>query len=92
MQRNESLSALQALALLNNKFMLAMARHFAERIAQEREGLDAQIEPSGAVAMVNARLEDCKANQSRTSHGEAIPKTTKTRDNTRRKNIMHKFS
>ena len=30
-RRNESLSALQALALLNNDFMVTMARHFAER-------------------------------------------------------------
>ena len=34
-KRNETLSALQALALLNNGFMVAMAEHFAERIAKE---------------------------------------------------------
>jgi hypothetical protein len=31
-KRNESLSALQALALLNNGFMVAMSQHFAARI------------------------------------------------------------
>jgi mono/diheme cytochrome c family protein len=31
-KRNESLSALQALALLNNGFMVAMSQHFAERM------------------------------------------------------------
>ena len=31
-KRNESLSALQALALLNNDFMVTMAKHFAERL------------------------------------------------------------
>ncbi len=37
-KRNESLTALQALALLNDKFMLRMAQHFAERI--EKKGGD----------------------------------------------------
>lgn len=32
-KRNESLSALQALALLNNGFMVTMSGHFAERVA-----------------------------------------------------------
>jgi hypothetical protein len=31
-RRNESLSALQALALLNDGFMVTMAKHFAERV------------------------------------------------------------
>jgi hypothetical protein len=42
-KRNESLSALQALALLNNSFMLTMSRHFAERLTKERSNLDSQI-------------------------------------------------
>jgi mono/diheme cytochrome c family protein len=33
-RRNESLSALQALALLNNGFMVTMSQHFGERIAK----------------------------------------------------------
>ena len=37
-KRNESLTALQALALLNDKFMLRMAQHFAERV--EKKGGD----------------------------------------------------
>ena len=44
-KRNESLSPLQALALLNNGFMIAQARHFAERLQQEKPNdLAAQIE------------------------------------------------
>jgi hypothetical protein len=43
-KRNESLSALQALALLNNSFMLSMSKHFAERVAKEGAELDAQME------------------------------------------------
>ena len=42
-KRNESLSALQALALLNNSFILAMSKHFGERIARERGDLDSQV-------------------------------------------------
>lgn len=34
-KRNESLSPLQALALLNNGFMVSQARHFAERLERE---------------------------------------------------------
>jgi hypothetical protein len=43
-RRNESLSALQALALLNNGFMVTQARHFAERIEREAPELPAQVE------------------------------------------------
>ncbi|MDQ3010205.1 MAG: PSD1 and planctomycete cytochrome C domain-containing protein [Acidobacteriota bacterium] len=44
-KRNESLSPLQALALLNNGFMITQARHFAERLEQERpDDLAGQIE------------------------------------------------
>jgi mono/diheme cytochrome c family protein len=35
-KRNESISPLQALALLNNGFMVTQARHFAERLQQEK--------------------------------------------------------
>ena len=38
-KRNETLSALQALALLNNGFMLTMSKHMAERV-EKREGDD----------------------------------------------------
>ncbi len=44
-KRNESLSPLQALALLNNGFMVTQAQHFAERLQQEKPNdLAAQIE------------------------------------------------
>ncbi|MCG3163469.1 MAG: hypothetical protein JMDDDDMK_04896 [Acidobacteria bacterium] len=44
-KRNESLSPLQALALLNNGFMVTQARHFAERLQRERPNdLARQIE------------------------------------------------
>jgi hypothetical protein len=34
-KRNESISALQALALLNNGFMVVQARQFADRVVRE---------------------------------------------------------
>jgi hypothetical protein len=42
-RRNETLTALQALSLLNNKFTLAMSQHFANRLAQEGKGSGHQI-------------------------------------------------
>ncbi|MCA9118791.1 MAG: PSD1 domain-containing protein [Planctomycetaceae bacterium] len=42
--RNETLTSLQALSLLNNKFNLAMAEHFARRLEQERPTLHEQLE------------------------------------------------
>ena len=36
-RRNESLSALQALTLLNNGFMVTMSKHFAEQIAAAKK-------------------------------------------------------
>jgi len=42
-KRNESLSALQALALLNNGFMLTQSQHFAERVQAEHADLEGQV-------------------------------------------------
>ena len=42
-KRNESLSALQALALLNNGFMLTQSTLLAERVARERGEVKAQV-------------------------------------------------
>ena len=42
-RRNETLTALQALSLLNNKFTLAMSQHFANRLAHEGKGSGYQI-------------------------------------------------
>ncbi|HLW67931.1 MAG TPA: DUF1553 domain-containing protein, partial [Gemmataceae bacterium] len=43
-RRNESLSALQALALLNNDLMIVMARHYAERLQKCDGDLAAKVE------------------------------------------------
>ena len=42
--RNETLTSLQALSLLNNKFNLVMSEHFAQRLAGERASLPEQLE------------------------------------------------
>ncbi len=42
-KRNETLTALQALSLLNNKFSIAMARHFAARLEKEAGDLPEQV-------------------------------------------------
>jgi hypothetical protein len=41
-QRNETLTSLQALSLLNNGFSLAMARHFADRLAASGGSVEEQ--------------------------------------------------
>ena len=50
-RRNESLSALQALALLNNGFMVTQARHFAERVQREEANLSEQVERAHLLAL-----------------------------------------
>jgi Protein of unknown function (DUF1553)/Protein of unknown function (DUF1549)/Planctomycete cytochrome C len=42
-RRNESLSPLQALALLNNGFMLSQSQHFTARVQGESSDLDGQV-------------------------------------------------
>ena len=42
--RNTSVTALQALSMLNNHFMVRYAEHFADRLAQLREDRSGQIE------------------------------------------------
>lgn len=42
--RNETLTSLQALSLLNNKFNLAMSQHFAKRLEVDRATLAEQID------------------------------------------------
>ena len=50
-KRNESLSALQALALLNNGFMVTMARHFAARLELSSSTLEDQVDRAIAIAL-----------------------------------------
>jgi mono/diheme cytochrome c family protein len=56
-KRSETITALQALSLLNNKFNLAMAQHFAARVEKEAEGLEAQTGQAYALATGKAPAE-----------------------------------
>jgi hypothetical protein len=42
-RRNESVSPLQALAQLNNAFVLAMSRHFAARLESTEDSLPGRV-------------------------------------------------
>jgi hypothetical protein len=54
-RRNESISPLQALALLNNGFMVTQARHFAQRLQREKpDDLGLQIERAHYLAFGRA--------------------------------------
>ncbi len=53
-KRNETLTALQALALLNNKFMVRMAGHFAERVAAMGTDLPGRITAAYRLALGRA--------------------------------------
>ncbi len=50
-RRNESLSPLQALAMMNNGLTVVMAGHLAERVAREALGLEAQARRAFALAL-----------------------------------------
>ena len=50
-KRNESVSPLQALALLNNPLILAMAGHFAERLDQGGGDLAAKVRRGHLIAL-----------------------------------------
>lgn len=49
--RNSTVTALQALALLNNKFMIREAEHFAERVRREATEPAAQINAAFQLAL-----------------------------------------
>lgn len=53
-RRNETLTALQALALLNNRFMVRMAEHFAARVEKMQPDLPARIVTAYRLALGRA--------------------------------------
>jgi hypothetical protein len=57
-KRNESLSPLQALAMMNNGLTVAMAKHFAERVSKESNGLKAQVQRAFTLAISRAPTND----------------------------------
>lgn len=67
-KRDETLTPLQALALMNNKFMVAMADYFAERVRGEKEGIEAQVERAFQLAL--SRAPDTEELRALTRHAE----------------------
>ncbi len=57
-KRNESLSPLQALAMMNNGLVVSMAKHFAERVSKEAEGLEAQTRHAFVLALSRSPTAD----------------------------------
>ncbi len=57
-KRNESLSAPQALALLNNGFMVTQARHFAQRVETETTGNPLEVKIRHAHHLALGRAPD----------------------------------
>jgi len=53
-KRNESLTALQALALLNNRFMLLMSERFAARLSASGETMSGQINEAYRLALARS--------------------------------------
>ena len=52
-RRNETLTSLQALSLLNNRFNLVMAERFAERLQSESPDIHNQV--AGAMQLITQR-------------------------------------
>ncbi|MFN0076402.1 MAG: DUF1553 domain-containing protein [Prosthecobacter sp.] len=50
-KRNESLSPLQALAMMNNGLTVTMAKHFAARVTKEAQDLEAQTKRAFVLAL-----------------------------------------
>jgi hypothetical protein len=50
-KRNETLTALQALALLNNKLLIRMSEHFARRLEAQHGGIEPQIDLAYRLAL-----------------------------------------
>ncbi|MEM7367086.1 MAG: PSD1 and planctomycete cytochrome C domain-containing protein [Bacteroidota bacterium] len=59
--RNETVTALQALSALNNPFMVRQADFFAERLKEEAEGTEAQIDLAFRLALQRLPTEEERA-------------------------------
>lgn len=57
-KRNESLSPLQALAMMNNGLVVTMAKHFAERVSKETQGLEDQTRHAFVLALSRSPTAD----------------------------------
>ncbi len=72
-RRNESVSALQALALLNNGLMVTMARHFAAKLDAGGGDLNAKIERAFREALARAPSPEEKASLTAYAQQHGLP-------------------
>ncbi len=56
--RNETLTPLSALALLNNKFIVRMAEHFADRVQRSSNDLQGQVSDAFRIALARSPSDD----------------------------------
>src|SRR5207247_7438896 len=52
--RNVSLTALQAMAMMNDRFIVRQSEHLADRLAKENKSLQKQIEAAYQLALCRA--------------------------------------
>jgi mono/diheme cytochrome c family protein len=74
-RRDETLTALQALALLNNRFMVRMAEHFAERAKASGENLPAQVTAAYQLALGRDPAEEERAVLVKYAKAHGLPGT-----------------
>jgi hypothetical protein len=74
-KREETLTSLQALAMLNNRFMIAMAQRFAERLQRKRPTPDEQV--TFGFQLVTGRTPSAEELASLTAHARefGLPNT-----------------
>ena len=60
-KRNESLSSIQALAMLNNGFILTQAKHFADRVGKQSNDISDQVEIAHRLAFGYAPIDGQRA-------------------------------
>jgi hypothetical protein len=74
-KRNESVSALQALALLNNSFMLTMSEHFAQRVEHREKTIAGQVRRSVILALDRPPTEREQTELSKFAEKNGLPNT-----------------
>ncbi|MBL9212926.1 MAG: DUF1553 domain-containing protein [Opitutaceae bacterium] len=72
-KRNESLSPLQALAMLNNGFIVTQAQHLAARVQREQPDLGAQVSRAHALALGRAPDSTTRARLVAFAEAEGLP-------------------
>ena len=72
-RRNETLTSLQALSLLNNRFSLEMARRFAARVEQESDDLESQVQHAVQLVLQRSASETEQAELGAYARSHGLP-------------------